>query len=59
MTGHGQVKKEHPRFQFIVKPKVQNVWLAEQEHLRQFLDAADWFVENQDKKGGWPSQVGK
>merc|ERR1719201_3113984 len=42
LTGHGQV---------------QNVWLSEQEHLRQFLDAADWFMDNQDDNGGWPSQV--
>ena len=39
--------------------QVQNVWLSEQEHLRQFLDAADWFMDNQDDNGGWPSQVSK
>ena len=37
--------------------QVQNVWISEQEHLRQFLDGADWFVDNQDDNGGWPSQV--
>ena len=33
------------------------MWISEQEHLRQFLDGADWFVDNQDDNGGWPSQV--
>ena len=46
-------------FSTCFKFKVQNVWLSEQEHLRQFLDAADWFMDNQDDNGGWPSQVGK
>ena len=44
-------------FQPDLKLQVQNIWLSEQEHLRQFLDAADWFIENQDDNGGWPSQV--
>ena len=44
-------------FSTYLKFEVQNVWLSEQEHLRQFLDAADWFIDNQDDNGGWPSQV--
>ena len=44
-------------FSTYLKFEVQNVWLSEQEHLRQFLDAADWFMDNQDDNGGWPSQV--
>ena len=37
--------------------QVRNIWLSEQEHERQFLQAADWFLANQDEAGGWPSQV--
>lgn len=34
-----------------------NVSLAEEEHLQMFFHAADWFLENQDANGGWPSHV--
>ena len=32
--------------------------MSESEHERQFLAGADWFLDNQDEAGGWPSQVG-
>ena len=62
LTGHGQVQVHHSLIiqgfsQLDLNLQVQNIWLSEQEHLRQFLDAADWFIENQDENGGWPSQV--
>lgn len=37
--------------------KVGNVSLSEEEDLRMFIDGADWFVGNQDERGGWPSNV--
>ena len=72
LAGHGQVNKKQAIFAkqqssiitlINIKPRatiytqVQNVWISEQEHLRQFLAGADWFVDNQDDNGGWPSQV--
>lgn len=34
-----------------------NMTLSTNEHLAQFFQAIDWFVLNQDLKGGWPIPV--
>ncbi|XP_023326953.1 D-glucuronyl C5-epimerase [Eurytemora carolleeae] len=36
---------------------VANISLSDGEDLRMFLDGANWFLENQDENGGWPSNV--
>jgi len=37
--------------------KVANMSLSDNEHLRMFVDGANWFINNQDSEGGWPSNV--
>jgi len=37
--------------------QVTNITLSGSEHLRQFYHGADWFLQHQDSRGGWPSQV--
>ena len=39
------------------KGRVANVSLSQTEHMRMFSAGADWFVKNQDERGGWPSHV--
>jgi len=36
---------------------VDNVTIASAVHMDHFFDAARWFVDNQDSRGGWPVQV--
>jgi heparosan-N-sulfate-glucuronate 5-epimerase len=37
--------------------RVTNISVSDQEHLRMFFHGADWFLNNQDDSGGWPSDV--
>jgi len=37
--------------------KVANISLSDSEHLRMFIHGANWFINNQDSEGGWPSNV--
>jgi heparosan-N-sulfate-glucuronate 5-epimerase len=37
--------------------KVSNISLSDSEHLRMFIHGANWFINNQDSEGGWPSNV--
>ena len=43
--------------QFSGHGQVSNISLSAEEHLRMFFHGADWFLENQDESGGWPSFV--
>jgi len=43
--------------QFSGHGQVTNISLSSEEHLRQFFHGANWFLNNQDKNGGWPSLV--
>lgn len=36
---------------------LDNITLSSNEHLAQFYQAADWFVQQQDERGGWPIPV--
>ncbi|WAR14505.1 GLCE-like protein [Mya arenaria] len=36
---------------------VDNVTLASAAHMDHFFDAANWFVNHQDSRGGWPIKV--
>jgi len=38
---------------------VDNVTLSSTEHMPQFFQAVDWFVDNQDSQGGWPIPVSR
>jgi len=42
---------------FFGSGKVANISLSEAEDLTMFVAGADWFIKNQDEKGGWPSNV--
>lgn len=37
--------------------RVDNVSLSSAAHVDHFFDAADWFVNHQDSRGGWPIMV--
>lgn len=38
--------------------KLDNITFSTTEHIKQFYDAAEWFVRNQNAKtGGWPNPV--
>jgi len=39
------------------KGRVDNVKLLSAAHMDHFFDAADWFVNHQDSRGGWPIMV--
>eukprot|EP00092_Neocalanus_flemingeri_P004031 GFUD01004338.1.p1 GENE.GFUD01004338.1~~GFUD01004338.1.p1 ORF type:complete len:566 (+),score=104.01 GFUD01004338.1:934-2631(+) len=43
--------------QFSGHGQVTNISLSNEEHLRMFFHGAKWFLKNQDKNGGWPSEV--
>eukprot|EP00096_Caligus_rogercresseyi_P014573 TRINITY_DN7080_c0_g1_i1.p1 TRINITY_DN7080_c0_g1~~TRINITY_DN7080_c0_g1_i1.p1 ORF type:complete len:314 (-),score=68.16 TRINITY_DN7080_c0_g1_i1:209-1150(-) len=36
---------------------LSNLTLSNEEHYQMFLSAADWFLRNQDRNGGWPVNV--
>lgn len=42
---------------FFGSGRVANISLSDAEELTMFVSGADWFVKNQDEKGGWPSNV--
>ena len=37
--------------------RIDNIVLANTLHMFQFYDAADWLVNHQDERGGWPIMV--
>lgn len=39
------------------KGRVDNIKLASAAHMDHFFDAANWFVNHQDSRGGWPIMV--
>jgi len=43
--------------QFFGHGQAANISFSSDEHLRMFFHGADWFVNNQDSDGGWPSNV--
>lgn len=43
--------------QFFGHGQAANISVSNDEHLRMFFHGADWFLNNQDSSGGWPSQV--
>ncbi|XP_006813331.1 D-glucuronyl C5-epimerase B-like [Saccoglossus kowalevskii] len=59
-TNGKSVKKAKVSLRSIVKLSVQgfgridNVKLSTTAHMAHFYDAANWLLNNQDKKGGWP-----
>lgn len=44
---------------FVIKGKgsLDNIKLSHSAHAEFFMAAANWFIRNQDKKGGWPIMV--
>merc|ERR1719483_407691 len=45
------------RVEFRGHGRLFNITVSNNEHLRLFYHGADWFVNNQDTIGGWPSLV--
>jgi len=43
--------------QFFGHGQAANISFSSDEHLRMFFHGADWFLNNQDGAGGWPSHV--
>ncbi|XP_077998489.1 D-glucuronyl C5-epimerase-like [Glandiceps talaboti] len=37
--------------------RIDNIVLSSTAHMAHFYDAANWFVRNQDERGGWPIGV--
>jgi len=60
---HGSTTKKKPRvrrvrrLRFTGHGQVRALTIGGPEHRRWFLHAADWFLHNQDPRGGWPAQV--